>query len=29
MSSPLADLIQRGESGGDSYNAYNRGTYVD
>ncbi|UZB30233.1 XVIPCD domain-containing protein [Xanthomonas phaseoli] len=28
MSSPLADLIQRGESGRDNYNAYNRGTYV-
>ncbi|WAT16163.1 peptidoglycan-binding protein [Xanthomonas fragariae] len=28
MSSPLADLIQRGESGRSNYNAYNRGTYV-
>ncbi|MCC8445008.1 peptidoglycan-binding domain-containing protein [Xanthomonas translucens] len=28
MSSPLADLIQRGESGRTNYNAYNRGTYV-
>ncbi|MFL8018058.1 XVIPCD domain-containing protein [Xanthomonas vasicola] len=28
MSSPLADLIQRGESGGASYNAYNRETYI-
>ncbi|UNW14046.1 hypothetical protein MP631_11135 [Xanthomonas phaseoli pv. phaseoli] len=24
----MADLIQRGESGRDNYNAYNRGTYV-
>ncbi|WP_244150052.1 peptidoglycan-binding domain-containing protein [Xanthomonas sacchari] len=29
MSSPLADLIQRGESGRSNYNAYNRGTYID
>ncbi|WP_249027491.1 peptidoglycan-binding domain-containing protein [Xanthomonas hyacinthi] len=28
MNSPLADLIQRGESGRTNYNAYNRGTYV-
>ncbi|MFC6838723.1 XVIPCD domain-containing protein [Xanthomonas theicola] len=28
MSSPLADLIQRGESGHIGYNAYNRGTYL-
>ncbi|MCC8686918.1 peptidoglycan-binding protein [Xanthomonas campestris pv. raphani] len=28
MSSPLADLIQRGESGRTNYNAYNRGTYI-
>lgn len=28
MSSPLADLIQRGESGRNNYNAYNRGTYI-
>ncbi|CAH2708952.1 hypothetical protein NCPPB1935_14480 [Xanthomonas campestris pv. nigromaculans] len=25
MSSPLADFIQRGESGRSNYNAYNRG----
>lgn len=29
MSSPLADLIQRGESGSKSYDNYNRGTYTD
>ena len=29
MSSPLADLIQRGESGRENYDAYNRGTYID
>lgn len=29
MSSPLADLIQRGESGSKSYDNYNRGTYLD
>lgn len=29
MSSPLADLIQRGESGRKSYDNYNRGTYLD
>lgn len=29
MSNPLLDLIVRGESGADGYNAYNRGTYVD
>ncbi|MCC8445003.1 peptidoglycan-binding domain-containing protein [Xanthomonas translucens] len=28
MSSQLADLIQRGESGRTGYNAYNRGTYL-
>ncbi|MCC4594707.1 peptidoglycan-binding protein [Xanthomonas campestris pv. phormiicola] len=28
MSSPLADLIQRGESGRTGYDAYNRGTYL-
>lgn len=28
MSSPLADLIQRGESGAASYDNYNRGTYT-
>lgn len=28
MSSPLADLIQRGESGAASYDSYNRGTYI-
>jgi len=28
MSSPLADLIQRGESGATSYDNYNRGTYT-
>ncbi|WP_228734374.1 peptidoglycan-binding domain-containing protein [Xanthomonas euvesicatoria] len=28
MSSPLADLIQRGESGRGNYNSYNRGTYI-
>jgi peptidoglycan hydrolase-like protein with peptidoglycan-binding domain len=28
MSSPLADLIQRGESGATSYDNYNRGTYI-
>lgn len=28
MSSPLADLIQRGESGAASYDSYNRGTSI-
>lgn len=28
MSSPLADLIQCGESRRTNYNAYNRGTYI-
>lgn len=29
MGNPLSDLITRGESGTDGYNAYNRGAYMD